>query len=208
MAFMDVRDLVLAGVACTVSRSGYTGEDGVELQLPAGAAVDVARRLLAGGVVLPAGLAARDSLRLEAGLCLYGNDLDLDTTPVEAGLTWSIQRRRREVGGFPGAEIVLAQVADGPPRVRVGLRPEGRQPVRDGAVLVDPTSGAEVGRVTSGGYGPSVGAPIAMGFVATSGGLSAPGSTLSALVRGKELPVTVTVLPFVAPNHHRREVRP
>lgn len=206
MAFMDVRAVTLDGVPCRVSRSGYTGEDGVEIQVPADAAVALTRCLLAGGVVLPAGLAARDSLRLEAGLCLYGHDLDEDTTPVEAGLTWSIQTRRREAGGFPGADVVQRQLASGPPRRRVGLRADGRQPVRDDAPLVDPTSGDEVGLVTSGGYGPTVGGPVAMGYVRSSASDGAePGSDLVALVRGKELAVRVVDLPFVAPNYHRKE---
>ncbi len=202
--FMDVVEVELAGVPCRVSRSGYTGEDGVEIQVPADAAVDLAQRLVGDspdeGTVRPAGLAARDSLRLEAGMCLYGHDLDETTTPVEAGLVWSIQKRRRESGGYPGAEVVQRQIADGPDRVRVGLRPDGRQPVRDGSTLVDAT-GSEVGVVTSGGYGPSVGAPIAMGYVAPAA--SATGTSLVAVVRGKELPVTVADLPFVAHRYRR-----
>jgi aminomethyltransferase len=198
-AFMDVREVTLAGIPCRVSRSGYTGEDGVEIQVPADAAVDLARRLLAGGVVQPAGLAARDSLRLEAGLCLYGHDLDEDTTPVEAGLTWSIQKRRRETGGFPGADVVQAQLADGPPRHRIGLRTDGRQPVRDGSILLDPATGDQVGVVTSGGYGPSVGGPVAMGYVQAS----VAADDLVAVVRGKELAVRVADLPFVPNRYHR-----
>ena len=207
MAFMDVVDVVLADVPCRVSRSGYTGEDGVEIQVPAADATGLARRLLASGVVLPAGLAARDSLRLEAGLCLYGHDLDEATTPVEAGLAWSIQRRRREEGGFPGADVVLAQLADGAPRRRVGLRADGRQPVRDGAALVVPGSPDEVGVVTSGGFGPTVGGPVAMGYV-TDPALAVVGTELVALVRGKELPVRVVDLPFVPARYHRRPTRP
>ena len=199
MAFMDVRSLVLGGVTCTVSRSGYTGEDGVEIQVPAAAAVDLARRLLGSGAVRPAGLAARDSLRLEAGLCLYGHDLDESTTPVEAGLLWSIPRRRRDEGGYPGADVVRTQIASGPPRRRVGLRPTGRQPVRDGAALVD-TGGAEVGTVTSGGYGPTVGGPVAMGYL-TAG--VPDDAELTAVVRGKDLPVRLADLPFVAPRYRR-----
>ena len=203
MAFMDVRDVVLDGVGCRVSRSGYTGEDGVEVQVPADAVVGLARRLLAGGVVQPAGLAARDSLRLEAGLCLYGHDLDEATTPVEAGLAWSIQARRRTEGGYPGADVVAAQLESGPARRRVGLRPEGRQPVRDGASLVAADATSDIGTVTSGGYGPTVGGPIAMGYVAAAH--AEPGASLVALVRGKELPVRIVDLPFVAPNYHRKE---
>ncbi len=202
--FMDVIEVTLDGAPCRISRSGYTGEDGVEIQVPADAAVDLARRLVGDspdeGTVRPAGLAARDSLRLEAGLCLYGHDLDETTTPVEAGLVWSIQPRRRTEGNYPGADVVRRQIADGTERVRVGLRPEGRQPVRDGATLTD-ASGTAVGVVTSGGYGPTVGGPIAMGYVSPA---SAPvGTTLVAEVRGKELPVAVADLPFVAPRYRR-----
>ncbi|QGG96211.1 glycine cleavage system aminomethyltransferase GcvT [Actinomarinicola tropica] len=201
-AFMDVRDVVLSGVPCRISRSGYTGEDGVEIQVPADAAVDVARALLAGGVVQPAGLAARDSLRLEAGLCLYGHELDEQTTPVEAGLTWSIPRRRREEGGFLGADVVRQQLADGPPRRRIGLRAVGRQPIRDGATLhVD---GAEVGVVTSGGFGPTVDGPVAMGYVAAD----VTADELVALVRGKELAARVVDLPFVPARYRRTAARP
>lgn len=202
--FMDVIEVEVAGVPCRLSRSGYTGEDGVEIQVPADAAVDLARRLVGDapdeGPVRPAGLAARDSLRLEAGLCLYGHDLDETTTPVEAGLVWSIQPRRRTEGEYPGAEVIRRQIAEGTERVRVGLRPDGRQPVRDGAALTDP-AGAVAGVVTSGGYGPSVGGPIAMGYVAPNA--AAPGTGLLAEVRGKALPVTVADLPFVAPRYRR-----
>jgi aminomethyltransferase len=202
--FMDVVEVALAGVPCRVSRSGYTGEDGVEIQVPADAAVDLARALVGddpdAGVVRPAGLAARDSLRLEAGMCLYGHDLDETITPVEADLVWSIQKRRREQGGFPGADVVQSQIANGPARTRVGLRPQGRQPVRDGAELID-ADGRVVGVVTSGGYGPSVTAPIAMGYVDPAA--AATGTELVAMVRGKELPVAVADLPFVTPRYRR-----
>ena len=202
--FMDVVEVTLHGAPCRVSRSGYTGEDGVEIQVPADAAVDLARALVGAepddGVVRPAGLAARDSLRLEAGMCLYGHDLDETTTPVEAELVWSIQKRRRTEGGFPGDDVVRRQIADGPGRVRVGLRPEGRQPVREGSTLHDST-GSEVGVVTSGGYGPSLEAPIAMGYVAPSS--AGTGTPLVAHVRGKELPVAVADLPFVTPRYRR-----
>ncbi|MBK5224541.1 MAG: hypothetical protein JJE52_17025, partial [Acidimicrobiia bacterium] len=189
----------VAGVECLVSRSGYTGEDGVELQVPADAAADVARAVLSSGVVLPAGLAARDSLRLEAGLCLYGNDLDEATTPIEAGLTWSIPRRRRDEGGYPGASVIGRELAEGSARRRVGLRADGRQPVRDGAPLID-AAGTEVGTVTSGGYGPTVGGPVAMGYVEAA---VEPDADLTAIVRGKPLPVRIVPLPFVAPRNRR-----
>jgi aminomethyltransferase len=201
LGFMRHRELEVAGgVPGRVSRSGYTGEDGFELQVPAEAAERVARALLELPGVEPAGLAARDSLRLEAGLCLYGNDLDETTTPIEAGLAWSIQRRRRDEGGFPGAEVVLAQLAEGAPRVRVGLKVVGRQPVRAGTEVVG-ADGAPVGRVCSGGYGPTFGGPIAMAYV--SPGAAATGSELVALERGKELAVVVTEMPFVPHRYHR-----
>lgn len=201
LGFMEIGIFEVAGVECRVSRSGYTGEDGVELQVPADAAVEVARALLATREVGPAGLAARDSLRLEAGLCLYGNDLDETTTPVEAGLAWTIPGRRRSEGGYPGADIVSEQLRDRPARLRVGLRTEGRQPVRAGARLVD-GRGTTVGQVTSGGYGPTFGGPIAMGYVVTS--LAAPDTPLIAEQRGKELRVLITELPFVTRRYHRR----
>ena len=202
--FMDVVEVELAGVRCRVSRSGYTGEDGVEIQVPADSAVDLARRLVGddpdAGVVRPGGLAARDSLRLEAGMCLYGHDLDETTTPIEADLTWSIQKRRRTEGGFPGADVVARQLADGVARTRVGLSANGRQPVRDGSTIVD-ADGNEVGIVTSGGYGPSIAAPVAMGYVDPS--VAATDTALVAQVRGKDLPVAVADLPF-SPHQYRR----
>lgn len=194
LSFLSITEIDLAGVPALISRSGYSGEDGFEISLPAERAEEVARLLLAEPEVMPAGLGARDSLRLEAGLCLYGHDLTPETTPVEAGLTWAIGKRRRAEGGFPGAEIILRQLAKGPPRRRVGLRPEGRAPVREGAALFD-AEGQSVGSVTSGGFGPSVGGPVAMGYVAAA--LATPGGQLFAEVRGKRLPVTVADLPFV-----------
>jgi aminomethyltransferase len=176
-----------------VSRSGYTGEDGFEISLPASEAVDFARELLAVDEVKPIGLGARDSLRLEAGLCLYGHDIDETTSPVEAGLLWSIPKRRRIEGGFPGAERILLEIAQGPSRRRVGLRPEGKAPAREGVEIVDATN-AVIGRVTSGGFGPSVGAPIAMGYVASA--QAAPGASLGLLVRGKNLAARVAPMPF------------
>jgi aminomethyltransferase len=150
--------------------------------------------------VAPAGLGARDSLRLEAGLCLYGHDLDEGTTPVEADLVWAMQKRRRQEGGFPGAAVVQRQLAEGPSRRRVGLRPDGRAPVREGTVLTN-DQGEVVGKVTSGGFGPTVGAPVAMGYV--DAGLAAEGTPLQAVVRGKPLPCRVAALPFVPHNYFR-----
>ena len=194
LTFLSIADMEVAGIPALVSRSGYSGEDGFEISLPAAEAEAVARKLLAEPEVEPAGLGARDSLRLEAGLCLYGHDLTPETTPVEAGLTWAIGKRRREEGGFPGADVVRRQLAEGPPRRRVGLKPEGRAPVREGAALTD-AEGKTVGVVTSGGFGPTVGGPVAMGYV--SAGLAETGTGLFAEVRGKQLPVTVAGLPFV-----------
>jgi len=206
MRFMDVRTLKLQGAECWVSRSGYTGEDGYEISVPADQAEALARTLLAHDDVMPIGLGARDSLRLEAGLCLYGHDIDAATLPAEAGLTWAIQKLRRtggdRAGGFPGAEPVLAQIAEGPARLRVGLRPEGRAPMREGVELfADAEGGAPIGRITSGGFGPTVGAPVAMGYVPAD--LAAPGTTVYGELRGKRLPVTLTKLPFVAANFKR-----
>ena len=160
MKFMDAGPRKVAGVDCFVSRSGYTGEDGFEISVPADRAEALARTLLDDPDVLPIGLGARDSLRLEAGLCLYGHDIDTATTPVEAALEWSMQKSRRaggaRAGGFPGADVILAQFDDGAPRRRVGLRAEGRAPVREGAPLfADATRGEPIGKVTSGGFGPS-----------------------------------------------------
>lgn len=209
MKFMDVRELAIAGSACTVSRSGYTGEDGFELSMPADQAERVARALLADPAVKLIGLGARDSLRLEAGLCLYGHDITADTTPVEAGLNWAISPSRRgggeRAGGFPGADIILPQMTPlhssaGIARRRVGLLPRGRAPVREGAPLLDAGLNT-VGFVTSGGFSPSLGHPVSMGYVKTEH--AAAGSELLAQVRNKRLPVAVGKLPFVAANFYR-----
>jgi aminomethyltransferase len=191
MRFMDVGSGKVAGLDCIVSRSGYTGEDGFEISVPAEQAEQFAKALLEDSDVLPIGLGARDSLRLEAGLCLFGHDIDATTTPVEAALDWSIQKSRRHAGaragGFLGAEKILSQLASGAPRRRVGLRPEGRAPVREGAPLyADQASSDPVGAVTSGGFGPTLGAPVAMGYVPAP--LSANGSPRVAQVRGQRLP--------------------
>jgi len=206
MRFMDVRTITIDGHACTVSRSGYTGEDGYEIGMPAEAADAVARRLLDQPGVLPIGLGARDSLRLEAGLCLYGVDLDPTTTPVEAGLNWAIQKNRRyggaRAGGFPGAEIILRQLVEGADRRRVGMRPEGRAPLRAGASLFVPDDlSVCIGHVSSGAFGPTLQAPVAMGYVRRS--LSQPGTALVAELRGRHVPVTVSPMPFISPTYKR-----
>lgn len=200
MAFMSSRPLALDGFDVTVSRSGYTGEDGFEISLPAEDAEGFARRLLAESEVEPIGLGARDTLRLEAGLCLYGHELDETTDPVEAGLTWSIPKRRRAEGGFPGAARIQAALADGPLRKRVGLRLLGRAPARAGAEIID-VSGEPIGRVTSGGFGPSIGAPIAMGYVTRDH--AEIGAPVGLVVRGKPLPATVDPLPFHPHAYYR-----
>jgi aminomethyltransferase len=204
--FMDSGPRKVASFDCFVSRSGYTGEDGFEISVPANQAEALAKLLLADEDVLPIGLGARDSLRLEAGLCLYGHDIDTATTPVEAALEWSVQKSRRaggaRAGGFPGADKVLSQFAAGASRRRVGLKPEGRAPVRDGAQLfADATAPSPIGTVTSGGFGPTLNAPVAMGYVPTS--LSASGTQVFAEVRGQRLPLRVAATPFV-PNTYKR----
>ncbi len=205
MRFMDVRAIDFHGVPAIVSRSGYTGEDGFEISLPAGMTADFAARLLEDPDVLPIGLGARDSLRLEAGLCLYGQDIDAGTTPVEAALDWAIQPVRRRggarAGGFPGADIILGQIGTGAARRRVGLLPEGRAPMREGVELFAEDGGAAVGRITSGGFGPSLGAPVAMGYVPT--GLAVPGTMVLGELRGRMLPVKVARTPMVEPGYKR-----
>ena len=188
-----------------LSRSGYSGEDGFEISVENAHAVALAKYLLAQPDVAPIGLGARDSLRLEAGLCLYGNDIDTTTTPAEAGLEWAIQKSRREgarAGGFPGADILLKELAEGATRRRVGLLPDGRAPMRGGTPLFDSETAAEpVGQVTSGAFGPSIDRPMSMGYVPTA--LAAPGTKLWGEVRGKRLPATVAALPFRAPSYKR-----
>ncbi|KQQ46230.1 glycine cleavage system protein T [Methylobacterium sp. Leaf125] len=205
MRFMDVRMLGLLGASAIVTRSGYTGEDGFEISIPEDKAEALAEALLADPAVLPIGLGARDSLRLEAGLCLHGNDIDPGTDPVEAGLSWAIPRVRRRggvrAGGFPGAARILSALEDGPSRKRVGLRPEGPTPVRAGAPLFADETGTAVGQVTSGGFGPSLQAPIAMGYLPAA--LAAPGTRVFAEVRGKRLAVAVAALPFVPAGFKR-----
>ncbi|NPV25509.1 glycine cleavage system aminomethyltransferase GcvT [Bradyrhizobium aeschynomenes] len=206
MRFMDSGPRMVDGIACYVSRSGYTGEDGYEISVPADKAEQLAEALLSDKDVLPIGLGARDSLRLEAGLCLYGHDIDTTTTPVEAALEWSVQKIRRSggarAGGFPGAAKILPQFDAGAARRRVGLRPEGRAPVREGATLFATADASEpVGKVTSGGFGPTLNAPIAMGYVPTA--LAALDTQLFADVRGQRLPLRVAATPFV-PNTYKR----
>jgi len=200
MAFMSAADATIAGAPCVVTRSGYTGEDGFELSMGAADAVTVAETLLKVPEVAPIGLGARDTLRLEAGLCLYGHDIDETTTPVEAGLSWTIARNRRQAGDFPGAATILHQLAEGPSCRRVGIRPDGRAPARDGTQILDP-AGNPVGRITSGGFGPSVGAPIAMGYV--DAGHAADGNALALVVRDVPRPAHVAPLPFVPTRYYR-----
>ncbi|MGH6897219.1 MAG: glycine cleavage system aminomethyltransferase GcvT [Geminicoccaceae bacterium] len=200
LAFMQTAAATIAGVPCRIARSGYTGEDGFEISVAASDAEGLARRLLAEPEVAPAGLGARDSLRLEAGLCLYGHELTPDTTPVEAGLAWTIAKRRRREGGFPGAELILRQLEDGPPRKLVGIRPEGRAPAREGTEIQD-GNGARIGEVTSGGFGPTVGGPIALGYVTAEH--AAPATAVQLSIRARPHPAKVVDLPFV-PHRYQR----
>ncbi|PKQ04501.1 MAG: glycine cleavage system protein T [Alphaproteobacteria bacterium HGW-Alphaproteobacteria-12] len=198
--FMTGVEMNIGGFPCLVSRSGYTGEDGYEISIPNADAVALTKKLLAEPDVKPIGLGARDSLRLEAGLCLYGHDIDETTTPVEGGLTWTIARRRREDANFPGAKIILAQIANGAPRKRAGLLPEGKAPAREGTEITD-ASGRKIGIVTSGGYGPSAGGPIAMGYVETAH--AQIGTEVELMVRGKGRPAKVAAMPFVEKRVYR-----
>lgn len=204
LTFMSGCATDIAGTEVYVTRSGYTGEDGFEISLEAQDADKIARLLLAQDSVKAIGLGARDSLRLEAGLCLYGHDMDTQTSPVEAGLSWSIAKSRRvggtREGGFLGAAVILAQLQQGVAQRRVGLKVSGRIPVREGATLVD-AQGTTVGRVTSGGFAPSLNAPVAMGYVNSE--LAQLGTSLNALVREKPVPVEVVALPFVKQNYYR-----
>ena len=192
MSFMGIMEMDIAGIPVIASRSGYTGEDGLEISVAAGQAEQLARALLAMPGVAPIGLGARDSLRLEAGLCLYGNDLDETTSPVEANLVWSMGKRRRMEWNFSGADVVRDHLDHGVTRLRVGIRPEGRQPARGHTPIQQ--NGAVIGEVTSGGFGPSVGAPVAMGYVAR--GAAADGTALDLIVRDKPLPARVASMPF------------
>ena len=206
MRFMDVREAEILGAPCMVTRSGYSGEDGFEVSVPADRAEALAEALLAEAPVSPVGLGARDSLRLEAGLCLHGADIDPGTSPIEAALSWAIPPVRRRggarEGGFPGAQRILDQAVAGPARRRVGLAPQGRMPVRAGATLYASDDDDDpIGAVTSGGFGPSLQAPVAMGYLPA--GLAEPGTRVAAQVRGQRVPVTVTRLPFVPARFKR-----
>lgn len=204
MVFMTAAEVEIDGIECFITRSGYTGEDGFEISVHNNQAEQLARTLLAQPEVEPIGLGARDSLRLEAGLCLYGHDLDTETTPVESSLLWALTKSRRadgeRPGGYPGADIIMAQIAEGVSRKRVGLKPTGRMPVREGAVLVDADDN-EIGIVTSGGFGPTVEGPVAMGYVKID--FAALDNELYAIVRDKKVGVTVAKMPFVEQRYYR-----
>ena len=201
MMFMTAETLTIADVPSFVTRSGYTGEDGYEISVAADKAEHLARLLLAEDEVAAIGLGARDSLRLEAGLCLYGSDIDTTTTPIEASLAWTISRRRRDEGGFPGADVILRQIAEGVERKRVGLTPEGKVPARSHAQVTD-AAGTVIGEVTSGGFGPTVGAPVAMGYIAIDHAKA--GTPVQFLVRGKAHPGRVAKLPFVEHQYFKK----
>jgi aminomethyltransferase len=202
MRFMDVRNVEIMGATCWVSRSGYTGEDGFEISIPDENVEAIARALLEDARLEPIGLGARDSLRIEAGLCLFDNDIDVQTSPIEAGLTWAIQKRRRENGGFKGAARIQSELADGVSRLRVGLRPQGRAPMRAGVALFESeTSTASIGQITSGGFGPSLEAPVAMGYVQSD--FAKTGTEIWGELRGKRQRVTVSDLPFTPLNFKR-----
>ncbi|MCM2461505.1 glycine cleavage system aminomethyltransferase GcvT [Pseudomonas sp. CG7] len=204
MTFMQFQRVTLLGVDCLVSRSGYTGEDGFEISVPAADAEKLARALLAEPEVAAIGLGARDSLRLEAGLCLYGHDMNTETTPIEASLLWAISKVRRaggaRAGGFPGAETVFAQQQGGVSRKRVGLLPQERTPVREGAEIVN-EAGEIIGTVCSGGFGPTLGAPLAMGYLDSA--YVALDTPVWAIVRGKKVPLLVSKMPFVPQRYYR-----
>ncbi len=201
LSFMQAREFSYEGDPCLISRSGYTGEDGFEISVPENLAVDLTRQLLSFDDVALAGLGARDSLRLEAGLCLYGHDLTGEINPVEADLKWTIGKRRREEGGFPGAQKILNLMQNGTERLRVGIVPEGRAPAREGTVIQDLT-GREIGLVTSGSFGPSFGGPIAMGYVDSA--CSEIGTDLQLVIRGTPRPARVASMPFVPHRYHRK----
>ncbi|MEE4211326.1 MAG: glycine cleavage system aminomethyltransferase GcvT [Parvularcula sp.] len=200
MPFMSMRHTQLAGCAVTLSRCGYTGEDGFEISVANTDAETLARRLLAHDDVAPIGLGARDSLRLEAGLCLYGHDMDPKTSPVSANLVFALGKRRREEGGFAGAERVLKELNDGCGEIRVGIKPSGRAPAREGTE-VKTESGDVIGRITSGGFGPTIGGPIAMGYVERSH--AGEGTKVHLDIRGKMHPAEIVRLPFIEPRYYR-----
>ncbi|MBM3630239.1 MAG: glycine cleavage system aminomethyltransferase GcvT, partial [Alphaproteobacteria bacterium] len=200
MKFMTFGTARLGGIECWLTRSGYTGEDGFEISVASSDAERLARLLLAEPEVKPVGLGARDSLRLEAGLCLYGHDIDATTSPIEADLAWSIQKRRREGGGFPGAARVQAELAKGPSRRRVGILPDGKAPAREHTEVTD-MAGRRIGEVTSGGFGPSVGGPVVMGYVEAAH--AAPGTKVQLVVRGVPRPATIATMPFAPHRYYR-----
>ena len=200
LKFMETTVADILGADCRISRLGYTGEDGYEISIPQDRAVEITRAFLTHEDCAPAGLGARDSLRLEAGLCLYGNDIDNDSSPIEASLNWAIQKRRREEGGFPGAERIQKELAEGATRKLVGIKPDGRAPARQGVEVQSP-DGSSIGAITSGGFGPTVGGPVAMGYVAAD--YAAPGQAVNLIIRGKAQPATIVALPFVQQNYKR-----
>ena len=202
LTFMKVTRCTVAGAPAIVSRSGYTGEDGFEISVEAIHAERVARALLGEAEILPIGLGARDSLRLEAGLCLYGHDIDETTNPVEANLVWSIAKRRKLDKDFPAAEKIMTALFDGTPTKRVGIRPDGRAPAREGTEIAD-KSGKVIGKITSGGFGPSLNAPVAMGYIDSA--FAADGTEIDLIVRGKPLGAKVAPMPFV-PHRYRRAI--
>ncbi len=202
MGFMTATSAVFDGLDCHISRSGYTGEDGYEISIASDKADQVARTLVSHEDVEMIGLGARDSLRLEAGLCLYGHDIDETTSPVEADLVWSIAKRRREEGGFPGADRIQRELRDGPSRVRVGIKPEGKAPAREGTEIVD-AGGNTIGAVTSGGFGPSAEGPVAMGYVQSAN--AAPGSEIGLMVRGEARAAHVVAMPIVPHRYYRKQ---
>jgi aminomethyltransferase len=203
LTFMQAVRVTVAGTPAIVSRTGYTGEDGFEISLEGKDAEHVARALLRDDRVLPIGLGARDSLRLEAGLCLYGHDMDETVDPVEANLTWSLGKRRKEARDFLGSARVIEHLLSGAGKKRVGLKPEGRAPAREGTEIAAKT-GRVVGRITSGGFGPSLNAPLAMGYVESE--FAATGTKLDLLVRGKTMPAEVVAMPFV-PHRYKRPAK-
>ncbi len=202
LGFMSACGAEFDGIDCHISRSGYTGEDGYEISVAASKAEQLARILLSHDDVEAIGLGARDSLRLEAGLCLYGHDIDETTSPVEAGLVWSIAKRRRAEGGFPGAARIARELRDGPGRLRVGIQPEGKAPAREGTEVLD-ESGASIGLVTSGGFGPSAAGPVAMGYVQSA--QARPGTGVNLMVRGSARPARIVELPFVQHRYFRNK---
>ncbi|OED50219.1 glycine cleavage system protein T [Rhodobacteraceae bacterium (ex Bugula neritina AB1)] len=200
LKFMETTLADIGGVECRISRLGYTGEDGYEISIPEADAIRLSKLFLAHDDCEPAGLGARDSLRLEAGLCLYGNDIDPSTSPIEASLAWAIQKRRKEEGGFPGAARIQKELAEGAAKKLVGIKPEGRAPARRD-VEIQSAEGNTIGTITSGSFGPTIGGPVAMGYV--SAGHGTPGEKVNLIIRGKAQPAEIVVLPFVTQNYKR-----